>query len=397
VNHFDKGIVMITKDDVRKIRENLAALPTPVLSLYADVNPGKPFNHAKAWVARAKNSLKELDLPSALRRELATVLEQELSPEARTLALFAHVDQRGVQILRLPIHADLPIVDLRQGRIEARWGEPYITPIVYALDEYERTGIVWLRGAQWKFYEFFLGEIEERTKIFAEITPEIWKELEEFDPNRIRALAIAKNASLRDKFARRMETAAYRYSKRLAALVEKAVSEMEIRRLVLLGAADSMTMFFQMLAKSMRDIVVARITDVPARDATPFQVGAKVGPVLENLERQGELALLDQIRQQPGVWGLDPTLDALQLGRLDVLVAPWNLDARILRSPGGVVAATPEPLEVLCPGQPKEDVLLRDVLPELCEAYATRLEIVSGPAEEKLMKEFGGLAGRLRW
>jgi len=388
---------MISKDDVRTIRQNLAALPTPVLSLYADVNPGKPFNHAKAWVARAKNSLKDLDLPAELRKRFVEVLEQELSPEARTLVIFGHVDGRGVHILRYPLHVDLPIVDLRHGRIEARWGEPYVAPLVYALDEYERTGIVWLRGAQWKFYEFFLGEIEERTGVFAEIAPEIWKELDEFDPNRVRALAIAKNAGLRDKFARRMETAAHRYLKRLAGLVEKAVSEMEIRRLVLLGAADSMNIFLQMLTKGMRDIVVARITDVPAREATPTQVWAKVGPVLDKLERDGELALLEEIRTQPGVWGLDPTLDALQLGRLDLLVVPWNVDVRVLRTPSGIVAATPEPLEVLCPGEPREEVLLRDVMCELCEAYATRLEIVSGPAEEKLLKEFGGLAGRLRW
>jgi peptide subunit release factor 1 (eRF1) len=158
-----------------------------------------------------------------------------------------------------------------------------------------------------------------------------------------------------------------------------------------------MNIFLQMLTKGMRDIVVARITDVPAREATPAQVWAKVGPVLEKLERDGELALLEEIRTQPGVWGLDPTLDALQLGRLDLLVVPWNVDVRVLRTPSGIVAATPEPLEVLCPGEPREEVLLRDVMCELCEAYATRLEIVSGPAEEKLLKEFGGLAGRLRW
>lgn len=388
---------MITKDDVRKIRQQLAQLPTPVLSLYADVNPGKPFNLKNAWVARAKNSLKELDLPAELRRQLAETIEMELSPEARTLVLFGHVNSRGVQVLRLPIDADLPIVDLRQGRIEAHWGEPYVTPLLYALDEYERTGIVWLRGAQWKFYEFFLGEIEERTGVFADIAPETWKELEDFDPNRVRALALRENAGLRDKFARRMETAAHRYLKRLAALVEKAVSEMEIRRIVLLGSADSMNIFLQMLAKGMRDLVVARISDVPARDATPAQVWEKVGPVLGELERQAELALLEQIRQQPGVWGVDPVLDALQQGRLDVLVAPWNLDLRVLRTPSGIVGATPQLVEALAPGEPHELVALRDVLPELCEAYATRLEIVSGAAEEKLAKDFASLAGRLRW
>ena len=388
---------MITQDDVRTIRKKLEELPKPILSLYADVNPGKPFNQKNAWVARAKNSIKDLNLPSDLRQQLVEALEMELSPQARTLALFGHMNSRGVQILRYPIHADMPIVDLRHGRIEARWGEPYITPLLYALDEYERTGIVWLRGAQWKFYEFFLGEIEERTEVFAEIAPEIWKELEDFHPNHVRSRAIQKNAGLQDKIARRLENAAYRYLKRLAALVEKAISELEIRRVVLLGAADSLNTFFQMLAKGMREIVVARLTDVPAREATASQVRDKIEPVINELERHSELALLEEIRHQPGVWGVDPVLDALQQGRLDILLAPWNIDLTILRTPSGIVGGTPQLVETLCPNEPYEPVALRDALPELCEAYATRLEIVSGPAEEKLVKEFAQLAGRRRW
>lgn len=389
---------MITKDDVRAIRQQLLAeLPQPVLSLYADVNPGKPFNTRRAWVTRAKNSLKDLGLPNELRRKLLETLELELSAEARTLVIFGYENARGVQILRFLLHVDLPIVDVRQGRVDARWGEPYVTPLLYALDEYERTGIVWLRGSQWKFYEFFLGEIEDRSALFAEIAPEIWKELDEFDPNRVRALVIQKTAGVRDRVARKLETAAYRYLKRLAALVEKAVSEMEIRRLVLLGSKDSLSIFMQMLARGMRERVVAQITDVPANDATPPQVLEKVAPVLTELERQGELALLEEIRQQPGVWGAESVLEALQCGRLDILVAPWNIDLRVLRTPSGIVGATAQQVEALSPGESGEEVPLRDVLPELCEGYATRLEIVSGPAEDKLVKEFGGLAGRLRW
>ena len=55
---------------------------------------------------------------------------------------------------------ELPVVDLAHGRVECRWGEPYVTPLLYALDEYERAGVLYLDQMSWRFYEIFLGEIE---------------------------------------------------------------------------------------------------------------------------------------------------------------------------------------------------------------------------------------------
>jgi hypothetical protein len=394
---------MIGKDDVRRVREQMGSLEPPVLSVYADVHPGKPYNAKRAWLIRVKNSIKDLGLPAALEKSVYEAIEQRMAPEARTLALFAgprhggEVREARLEVIRLPLHVDLPVVDVAHGRVEARWGEVYVAPLLYALDEYERAGIVWLRGNGWRFFELFLGEIEERTQVFAGLAPELWKRLAEYDPRRVRELASARTGGLRDRFSSRMETAVYRYLKQLADLTERAVAMFEIKRLVLLGPPDQTSMFFQMLSLALRQAVVSHIAKVPPAEAHPAEVMQIVEPVLHQMEREEELRRLDQIREQPGVWGLGPTLEALQAGRLSVIAAPWDLNAKVWISPQGLMGVTREAAQAISGGQDVREIPLRDAILETCQAYATRLEFVSGPAGERLMREMGGLAGLLRW
>ncbi len=87
---------------LEELRQWLEAAHDNVLSIYADVHPGKPENAGRAWRLRIKNALKELpeirdragrrDEP--LYEEVLRLLESE-RPEARTLALFAHRDSDG--------------------------------------------------------------------------------------------------------------------------------------------------------------------------------------------------------------------------------------------------------------------------------------------------------------
>jgi hypothetical protein len=119
---------------------------TPVLSLYADINPARPENAGRAWVRRIKNTLKELlesgesKPDNSLCEQVLALLEQE-RPSARTLVLFASRNPAGKPVLhRIDLQVELPVVDLAHGRVEARWGEPYLTPLFFAFDEYERGG-----------------------------------------------------------------------------------------------------------------------------------------------------------------------------------------------------------------------------------------------------------------
>jgi hypothetical protein len=124
---------------------------------------------------------------------------------------------------------------------------------------------------------------------------------------------------------------------------------------------------------------------------------AKVAPVLEAAERAHEEQLLGQIREQPGGWGIGPTLESLQYGRVSVLVAPWSLPANIWRCPEGWVGETAEEARILCPDTEPREVAMRDVIADLATDFGSRLEFVRGHQEQVLLNEMGGLAGLLRW
>lgn len=297
------------------------------------------------------------------------------------------------------------MVDLAHGRVDIRYGEPYLTPILFAADEYERAGVLHLWSVKWRFYEVFLGEIEEKTDIFREITAEEWNELkqlasaieETFSARSARPGLRFDKLSPKERLSAKVSVWAQKLYSRLAAIVGKAVSQLGIERLVLMGEEWQVRHFETYLGRGLRNIIIARVPH-PKNAASPStrDIREVVEPVLEAAERAAEMQLLDRIKEQPGVWGLDPVLDALQLGRIEVLVLPWSLEARIWRCPEeGMVASTEEIAKMFC-DSPVE-VPLRDHVWQLLRDFGARGEFVRGAAEQRLLEEFHGIAGLVRW
>jgi peptide subunit release factor 1 (eRF1) len=190
---------------------------------------------------------------------------------------------------------------------------------------------------------------------------------------------------------------AQRFLKRLAHLLEDVIVERDIRRLVLLGPAENTHFFEQSLSRSMRSRIVAHVSDIPHPTPSAAQVLDKVTPVLEEAERAYEQALLDTVQESAGIWGLDPTLEALQSGRLSAIIVPWRIEAQVWRCPEGWVASTPEMAHIFCPESELQEVPLRDVIVQLAADFGARLEFVRGEAEQRLLKQYGGLADLSRW
>ena len=395
------------------LREWLGAAQDHVLSIYADVHPGKPENAGRAWVKRVKNALKGMpeirdrqgrrDEP--LYDQVMTLLEAD-RPEARTLALFAHRNSGGrLHIERLDLQVELPVVDLARGRVEARYGAPYVTPLWFAVDEYERAGILLLCGARWRFFEVFLGEIREGEEVFPEISAADWKELEEASrtiSEQLRARSLRpggrfEKLSPRDRAAARTSAWLHRLYSTLARLLEQTADRLAIERLVLAGEHWQTSHFETFLSRRLVNRVAARVPLWPeAQLASPAAVWRHLEPVLLEAERRGEMKLLDEIRERPGLWGADAVLNALQMGRVQLWVLPWAMDLKVWRCPqDGFVAASRETAAELC-ARP-EEVALRDHVWTLAGDYGADLEFVRGEAERRLMEEMGGMAAVPRW
>jgi hypothetical protein len=401
------------ENQIAKLRETFAGGETPTLSIYADINPARPENAGRAWAKRIKDSLRALpeirdvqgkrDTP--LYDQVLALIDEE-RPHARTLALFATRGLHGRLVVeRLDLQVDLPVVDLAHGRVDARWGEPYLTPLLFAADEYERTGVLFLEGGGWRFFEVFLGELREDTDAFRDIAADEWKELKTL-ATRIENAAAARREhtggrfdklSPKEREAAKVGIWMHKLYTRLAQVLQKAVDRLAIGRLVLMGQAWQAQHFETFLPRTLRNRVVAHV-NAPENAAQPTarDIMARVGPALDSAERAAEMALLDRIQEQPGVWGLDPVLDALQLGRVDVLVLPWSLEANIWRCPQeGAVAATPDIARVFC--ESPVEVALRDHVWQITRDFGAHVEFVRGEPEARLLRDFKGAAALLRW
>jgi peptide subunit release factor 1 (eRF1) len=378
---------MLTQEGVRYIRESLVPRAAPVLSLYLDVNPANQSNQGKAYVLRARNALKTAGAPADVSKRVLGSLEHD-APQARSRAIFA--TNGWMETYNLQV--DLPLVD----GVEARWGETYLTPILYVLDENERVGVVFLDSQKWRMFEVFLGEIEELPGAFRAVSTQDWSRLsQDSKGRRYGAGPSSRAAANTDRFERRMDVWTHRFYKQMVGVLEQTVSERNIQRLLLVGQKAEVQVFQEMLPRSLREKLLATLPSLPTPLTQAGEVLGLVQSVLEPLQRERENRLLDELAER-GVAGLDQTLELLQQGGLHLLVAPWNPQGRVYRAPDGWVGASAQGAAAHGASQ-IEEVELKQVLPELAASYGTRLEFVCGPAEERLHRAFGGLAGLSRW
>ena len=400
---------MLNQKEANELIDRLSALEAPVLSVYADINPASPDNKGGAWRKRIKNALK--DIPEIQKRpehalslnDAILELINEERPAARTMALFAKQNHLGkLFVERVDLNVDLPVVDLRAGRSQARFGAPWIAPLIFAMDEYERTAVLHLNGSKWRFFELFLGDLKECDNVFAGFDEQDWKDLKEaaefIRSGELRAKTEPdKSGSTKDTYAAKLGYWRHKLYVRLGRLLERALHARGINRLVLMGEEPETAVCLNALPRQLRAKVVARVHNPKDLDnPTVADIKKHVEPVLEDAERKAEMALLDEIQEQPGIWGLGKVLDALQIGQLDTLVVPFDSDAKIWACPDyGLVSADRETLAELCDGA--EQVALGDRIFSLAGDYGTRLEFVEGPAKKRLNNEFGGIAAKRRW
>ncbi|TFU17096.1 VLRF1 family aeRF1-type release factor [Thermus tengchongensis] len=394
---------MIGKEDVRRIKESLALKEGPILSLYLDINPAKPENSNRAYALRAKDAMKALGVPKELQERVLEVLKNQVL-EAKTAVFF--VGEKLFETLLLQV--ELPLVSslkttflgeeehrlLTDGAL-AHYGEPFLLPLLYALDEYERYGVVYLDQERWRVFEIFLGEIQEVGDAFLALDTEAWRRLSLDAPGRRFHLGgISRGGAGQDLFAKRLAAWEERFYKTLSHELEKMVQEKGFTRLVLMGPEEHTKLFLGYLPKRLKERVVTLLPSLPHPGATPGEVLKRLEPVLEEAERRGEVELLKKLEEAypKAVFGPE-VLERVQEGRVELWVLPWHLDQAVYACDG---VFFPEEARALAYCQNPEAKPLALILPELAAGYAAKLEFVRGEAEKELL-ERGGMAALLRW
>lgn len=385
---------MIDKKRIREVMERVTGYTTPVLSLYINTNPAQRDSSPRALATRAKCTLDALALPQELADKVVRLVETD-TPRARAMVIFA--TDEDMDVLRLGM--ELPIEDPITGHVAARWGNPYVLPLLLALDEYERYVVLFLDREQWRLFAVARDAIEELEHRTRPVSPAELDRLQQSKQEQP-AYTPSRGGAAKDLADDHVDELVRRFYQELANRLPGMLERDGHRSLIAVGAERDVARLRTVLPPALTDCIAATLPSLPSASFSPGEMLAHVSDALEASKAARETKLLDDIGER-GITGLDACLGALQQGRLQILAVPWPLpDRQVYREAESGYVATSEPgARAMQPAgtQPVQCMDLGDVLPELASAFNTRLEFVVGDHKERLVRDFGGLGGVARW
>jgi len=386
-------------EDVKRLKERLEGHPAPVLSVYLSVNARIPENQGQAYKVRLKDALREMeDVPDELAGRVRESVEGEVQPHARTLIFFAAEDG-------LFERYDLQL-DLQEAY---SFGEPYMAPLVLALDEHEPYGVALVDAEEFRFFVSApMGDPGEGSDgassgFFREV------DLKPSEP-----YPRGGGSTDADPAGRMQESNIHRFYKEAGELTQKLVNQDNVKHLIVAGTKERTSDFRNALPEPVKEKIVAE--ERVATNAPEAEIMEQFEKIQHKAEREREDGLIEKAREN-GVRGVKDTVEALQEGRVYHLIALWGLEGEIRWCDHDELAITHIAQEE-CPfcGRDTRVRPLMDLLIDLATARGARLEYVHArdevaetpnedierqrnreDASDVLREEFEGLAGLLRY
>ena len=386
-------------EDVKRLKERLEGHPGPVLSVYLSVNAGIPENQGQAYKVRLKDALREMEeVPEALAGRIRESIEGQVRQHARTVVFFAAED--GL-FERYDLQLDLPDA--------YRFGDPYLAPLVLALDEHESYGVALVDAEEFRF--FVSAPIGDPGEGSDGASSGFFREV---DLKPSRPYPRGGGQTDLDPAGRKQESNIYRFYKDMGELTQRLVNQDNIKNLVIAGTKERTSDFRKTLPEPVQEKVVAE--ERVAANAPENEIMQQFEEIQQEAERKREDGLIEQAREN-GVRGVRDTVEALQEGRVYHLIALFDLGGEIRWCDHDELAITNVAQEE-CPfcGRDTRVRPLTDVLIDLATARGARLEYVRTRDEvaetpnedverqsnrenaaDVLREEFEGLAGLLRY
>jgi peptide subunit release factor 1 (eRF1) len=357
-----------------------------ILSLYLDRKAARGLWSFSDCQPILKKLLKDLEnevteperprLQETSRSVLSRLMREGWT--GRSLAVFApsNGDPPWLRALNVPV------------RSQAHWGStPYLRPLVEALGDYERYGVVLSDKARARLFTIFLGVIEE--------------ERDAFNPEPVKHVASTGSDQARTmNLQRRSEEHARSHLRHVAEMLDRMERSRGFDRLILGGAAESVHQLRRLLAKRLASRIVGTV-NLPV-EASTQQVLAETLSLekqaqRDRQQREMEELLTSSAKGERAVAGLQRTLDALRDGRVWRLLYVEDLALAGHECPncGSLFDGSAEPC-ALCgkATRPIEDLVER--MAEAAQDTGAHVEPVGGAAAEQL-REVGGVGAFLRF
>jgi peptide subunit release factor 1 (eRF1) len=361
---------MIRHRDVEQLQQ-LSQAPGKTLTVYLDVEQTNPANRKRQFETHFKDMLKQLRAANPDDEALALVcadledIIKRVEPTGKTAILARH---RGLGVtFRTVLRIALP-----SG---AYWANgAFLRPLLEALDEHERFGVVLVDQKRARLLTVFLGEIEEHKDLISQVPRP-----DSPSADRLRSQA---------KMERRHDESVSSHLRTVAGEMGRLLEQLEVDRLIIGGGVGVASELARLLPKRLRGKLV-EVMPIPFT-ATTEQILTRAAEVQTRLERAAELAivrdLLKEVRKGGrAVAGLAATLEAINEGRVWKLV--YLQGAAIEGGACNACGMLFDPADERCAVCSKPVEREPHLVDRMARAVLERgghVEAVSGPAAEAL-------------
>lgn len=204
-----------------------------------------------------------------------------------------------------------------------------------------------------------------------------------------------------DLFENREAAIQQRFYNRISAELGELMSRRDIGQLILVGPVQRIAEFkAEIPDKAPYEVIGETNVTGGAGWVNPAEILEKIQPFLEAHRQKTEQKLLDDI-QERGVMEMEQVLDMMQQARIYQLVIPEDgSQVHVYRSNNREVPFFTSRKDVA--HSPLDDsimerVTLEELLPDLIDLYGIEVRRVHGDHAQRLVREFGGLAGMPRF
>lgn len=362
----------------------LTQAETFTLTLYLDIDQSRQANRKRGFVVQAEALLKDLrathgpdrQLADASRRALTLVKGLKPKGKSALVVVNSSVKLAELYVLGLPFAAS------------AHWRTgAFLRPIVEAMDEHERYGVVLTSTTRARLFIVHMGEITEHDDLISDTTA------------RSKALGADQWRSQGRREMRHGEEVAAHTKRVIDALHDLALRQ-PYDRLIVAGTKKATAQLVRLLPRRLQGKLV-RTMPMPLT-ASKRDVLKGVEKLQQAMEREQENALLEGLEAElhdrgKAVAGFDPVLDAINQGRVWMLFYDKGLKLTGGECPDcGAYSSTTKGPCAACGGNVKRVAHLLDRLSQTLFDMAAQVEVVDGPAAKRLARH-GRIAALLRY
>jgi peptide chain release factor subunit 1 len=373
---------MLSREELREIAK-MSGDDTLFVSIYLNVNPAT--NIKNNYVIHVKNMLKQA--AESLDKDAFKKVKNDLEKIESYILANKRVFKKGLAILSSQgkkfwkeFHVAVPfknevVVD----------SAPYIKPLLYVLDSYQRYAILLVGKESARLFLVHLGEIEEYTEVHSADVPGKHKKGGWF--------ALSEKS-----YEMHTDYHVGLHLKDVLKELETFLSKEYVGRMVIGGSEEAVVKVKAMLPQTTGDKIIG--TFQAEMFANSKEILEKAEPLLRSFEEKEEAETVDDLltkamKNENAVIGIENVLNALQEGRIMklVILKDYNNSGLTCKECGSLtvqeISSCP-----YCKGKMQKANYMVDLIAQKGVEQGAIVEIVSG---NKKLKEAGSIGAFLRF